>query len=654
LFRNAIAAVLYIPMLASGAPSIAPADVLGIPQVSAVDISRDGTRVAFVLTEPLSAAGHRQARVWIASADGSSPAAPIKTSLLQGSSPRWSPDGKSLAFLAQTGSSETAKELVLFRIEDGSVREISKVKTGIDSFAWSPDGRWIAFLAKQLDATISEDHASAAYEADRPQPVTELWILDLASGAAHPITNGQLQVNDFCWSPDGGRLAVRVSNTSRRDDAFWHSRLIVIERSSGRQLGILTQHVSPWEGTLEWSPDGKAIAFPEFTQRRIAAWLTIASVNGGSKRHIGTAYPGTIRVERWTPDSKYLLAQATHGTVGEIIRIDAMTGSIVKLARYFGSASSANFSVSSNGHALAYLCARLGTPADVCMLESDGASRPITDLHRQLSISHLPAVREITWKNHVDQQTIYGVLYTPANYSRDRRYPAVVLVHGGPLEAWVTGWNTWAELLSSHGYVVLLPNPRGSEGQGWRFAEADYRDWGGGDFQDILDGMDQLVAQKIADPARLGIGGRSFGGFMTAWAVTQTPRFKAAVIGAGITDLLSFNGKASISPSFLDIYFGGYPFQQWSLYERHSPVRYLDKVITPTLIMHGTGDDVVDDSQSWEFYRELKAKNVETELVLYPGEWHVLGKPANQIDEMSRMLAWFDQHLKQGKPARAR
>jgi dipeptidyl aminopeptidase/acylaminoacyl peptidase len=580
--------------------------------------------------------------------DGSSAAAPIQTDLLQESSPTWSPDGKSLAFLAQTSPSETAKQIALFQIADGNIRQISKIQSGVDSFAWSPDGRWIAFLAKQSDATApKENHASASpYEADRLQSATQLWILDPISGEARPITEGQLQVDDFCWSPDSSRLAIRVSDTSRRDDMFWHSRLVVVERSSGRQLSVLTQRASPWEGTLEWSPNGKAIAFPEFTKRRIAAWLTVASVDGTSKRHIGDAYPGTIRVEKWTPDSKYFLAQATHGTMGEIIRIDATTGATVKLARYFGSASSANFSVSGSGHAIAYLCAKPDAPADICVLELGETSREIADFHRQLSASHFPAAREITWKSHHDQRTIYGVLYTPSNKSRDRSYPTIVLVHGGPLEAWVTGWSNWAELLASHGYVVLLPNPRGSEGQGWRFAEANYKDWGGGDFQDILDGVDQLVEQKIADPTRLGIGGRSFGGFMTAWAVTQTPRFKAAVIGAGITDLLSFNGEASISPSFLDIYFGGYPSQQWLLYERHSPARHLGNVVTPTLIMHGTGDDVVDDSQSWEFYRGLKTRGVETEFILYPGEWHVLGKPANQIDEMTRMLAWFDRHLK--------
>jgi dipeptidyl aminopeptidase/acylaminoacyl peptidase len=648
-FRNVITGALAcIAMPACAAPSITPAEVLQIPQVSAVDISRDGNRIAFVVTDLPSAADHRQTHVWIVATDGSSPAAPIRTDLLQESAPTWSPDGKSLAFLAQPSPSETAKQIALFQIVDGSIRKISKIQSGVDSFAWSPDGRWIAFLAKQSAATAPKENRVSAspYEADRLKAATHLWILDSVNGEARPITEGQLQVNDFCWSPDSSRLAIRVSDTSRRDDMFWHSRLVVVERSSGRQLSVLTQRASPWEGTLEWSPDGKAVAFPEFTKRRIAAWLTIASVDGMQKRRIGTAYPGTIRVEKWTPDSKYFLAQATHGTMGEIIRIDATTGATVKLARYFGSASSANFSLSGSGHAIAYLCAKPDAPADICLLELGETSRRITDFHRQLSASHFPDAREITWKSHHDQRTIYGVLYTPSNKLRDRTYPTIVLVHGGPLEAWVTGWNNWAELLASHGYVVLLSNPRGSEGQGWRFAEADYKDWGGGDFQDILDGVDQLVVEKIADPARLGIGGRSFGGFMTAWAVTQTPRFKAAVIGAGITDLLSFNGEASISPSFLDIYFGGYAYQQWPLYERHSPARHLGKVVTPTLIMHGTGDDVVDDSQSWEFYRGLKTKGVETELILYPGEWHVLEKPANQADEMTRMLSWFDRHLK--------
>ena len=215
---------------------------------------------------------------------------------------------------------------------------------------------------------------------------------------------------------------------------------------------------------------------------------------------------------------------------------------------------------------------------------------------------------------------------TPPDFKPGQAHPTIVEVHGGPEWAWWSGWvgswHEWAQLLASNGYVVLLPNPRGSTGQGWKFTEANRDDWGGGDFRDIMDGVDYLIGQKIADPNRLGIGGWSYGGFMTSWAVTQTNRFTAAVVGAAVTNLFSFDGTTDITPSFLRYYFLDLPFTRRADYDQHSAMSFLKNCKTPSLILHGEADERVPTSQGWEFYNGLRMLGVPAEMVTYPREHH--------------------------------
>jgi dipeptidyl aminopeptidase/acylaminoacyl peptidase len=224
----------------------------------------------------------------------------------------------------------------------------------------------------------------------------------------------------------------------------------------------------------------------------------------------------------------------------------------------------------------------------------------------------------------------------------------VVHAHGGPFEAWqmgwLGGWYQWEQLLASHGYVVLAPNPRGSQGQGAAFQEANFQDWGGGDFQDVMDGVDLLIKQKIADPARLGIGGWSYGGFMTSWTVTHTDRFKAAVVGAAVTDLYGMSTTTDIAPSYLNEFFGNFVANR-KMYDEHSPMRYIEGCHTPALVLHGDADERVPTFQGEEFYKALRMLGREAQLVRYPREPHIFTEREHQIDSMQRIIDWYDAHL---------
>jgi len=347
-------------------------------------------------------------------------------------------------------------------------------------------------------------------------------------------------------------------------------------------------------------------------------------------------------------DSKHLVAESNENTKDKFLLIDTSTGAPRKLGPETALAGPA-FSLSSGDGTIAYACMDRHSPAEICAFPVGGPPRHLTDLNPQTRSWSLGSVKEASWKNKKDGQMIYGVLEMPPDFRPDRSYPTVVQIHGGPLWAWFSGWvglqeHSWAELLASRGYVVLLPNPRGSTGQGTTFAEGNRNDLGGMDFEDIVDGVDWLIQRKIAGPGELVFSGYSYGGFLAAWAVTHTNRFKAVVVGAPITDWFSVNGVPGIQTE-LQAYLLDTPFKRHLDFERQSPMTYIENCKTPSFIFVGQSDPLLN--QSWEFYSGLKVLGREVEMVMYPREGHGLfNEPAHDVDFINRVLAWYEMHLK--------
>ncbi len=639
--------------------AVTPEDLVGIRGLSDVLISPDGKRVAFVVIEPADPKKPekpRDANIWVVAADGSEPARPFAASAKRDTWPRWSPDGRYLAFLSNRsepiGEEKEAKnQIYLLRTDGGEAEQLTRVKGGVESFEWSPDGALIAFTVRdplsEEELKKQKERDDAIY-VDHDYKYARLWVVRLSDRQAEQVTKQDLHISSFAWSPDGSELALTVSATPRLDDVYWHSSLVVVRQLTGEVVRTLSKDVSDFGAAPEWSPDGQTIAFASYTPNRISFWLALVPAAGGPVRHLLRDYQGTLWGAKWAPDSKYLVAESSEGTKAKLLRIDTTTGALTTLAE--AQVPGPGFSVSADGRTIAYFNQAGDAAGDVWVVSIGESSRRLTNLHPQLAALRLGEVKEIAWKNKKDGQTLYGVLITPPDFKPGQAYPTVVQVHGGPMWAWWTGWHgswhEWGQLLASHGYVVFLPNPRGSTGQSWQFAEANRDDWGGMDFQDIMDGVDYLIGQRIADPERLGIGGWSYGGFMTSWAVTQTNRFKAAIVGAAVTNLFSFHGTTDVTPSFLRTYFLDIPFRRRAAYDNHSAMTFLQNCKTPSLILHGQEDFRVPVGQGWEFYNGLKALGVETEMVVYPREPHGLGECAHQVDLLKRVLAWYDKYLK--------
>jgi dipeptidyl aminopeptidase/acylaminoacyl peptidase len=638
--------------------ALQPEDLVDIRSVDDVRISPDGRAVAFVVVEPASDPKKpekpRDTNIWNVPADGSQPARPFVTSPKSDTHPRWSPDGRYLAFLSNRGEpigeeKETKNQLYLIRADGGEAEQLTKLKGGVENLAWSRDGQMIAFTVRDAVSDEEEKKRKEGRDetyVDHDYKFARLWVMNLSDRKPQQVTKQDLEVNGMAWSPDGSELALLVSATPRADDRYWHTKLVVVRRETGEIVRTISEHAGD---EVRWSPDGLTLAFEEFTPAVIATWLAVAPAAGGTTRYLLKDYAGTVRRYEWEPDSKHLIAEVNEHTRDKFVRIDVASGAVAPLVAETALAGP-EFSLSLDSHTIAYEFQATDMPSEVWSYTMGKSPRRLTHLHPQAASWRLGEVKEVSWKNKRDGQTLYGVLITPPEYKPGQAYPTIVEVHGGPEWAWWSGWlgswHEWAQLLASHGYVVFLPNPRGSTGQGWQFSEANRDDWGGMDFQDIMDGVDYLVEQKIADPIRLGIGGWSYGGFMTSWAVTQTNRFKAAVVGAAVTNLFSFNGTTDITPSFLRNYFINLPFYRRPAYDSHSAMTYLKRCKTPSLVLHGEADERVPVTQGWEFYNGLKMLGVPTEMVVYPREHHGFKERAHQIDLLTRILAWYDKYLK--------
>ena len=621
--------------------------VLSIRDPGDVQISPDGRRVAFVITEPRQPGSGNRAptNIWLVPTDGSAHEARFEDSSGAETSPRWSPDGRSLAFLSARETVEHfhSAQLYVRDIAAGKTRRLSNFASGVESFRWSADGSMIALLTSAqslspVSGAISVGDATVV----KSNNAKSLWVTGLASGEAVQITKEDTEIYDYAWSPKGNEFALEIASGST-PGAPQHRSLVVMERSSGRIVRSLTDSVGA-SGAIQWSPDGEWISFFAATPREVPCWLAIVPASGGTVHLFMKEAPGTIVNATWTPDAKHLLAEMMEGTHQALYRLDVDQDRAERVLDFLNMPQF-DFAYSAAANTIAYLNQSPHSPNDVWIAQTGGLRKKITDLNPQVATWQLGDVREVSWKSTKDGSTINGVIVTPPGFQLGHPYATVVQTHPGWV-AWWSGWQgswwAWGQLLASHGYVVFLPNYRGVWGQGWKWFDA-IADWGGMTVPDLLDGVDYLVQQKIADPHRIGIGGWSNGGFVAAAAITQSSRFRAAVLDAPLTDLSSC--QALPNCAFLRVHLGD-PYEQHARYDELSPVTHIRDCHTPTLLLHGAEDNDDPIGQSYEFYYGLKNLNREAEMVVYAREPHNIAEPAHQIDLQNRVLKWFDEHLK--------
>ena len=660
---------------APGRKAVGPEDIMGLTDVIDAQISPDGRHVLYVTQPTIATSRPARSEIWIVASDGKSPARRLTRASMLDGSPQWSPDGRTIAFLSNrtdpgapgvagaepsqvpagsdqsgphdklrldnAGRPASSRQLWLISADGSSERRLTSLQRNVSRFRWSPDSRSIAFLAPD-EPPAQDDRAAqgGGIIADAPRDLSRIWIIDVAARDIRRLEVADRDITDLSWSPDGKRLAVRAAPTTGLNDLFYHSELLILEAKSGAVDRKLFDTVF---STASWSPDGRHVAFIAPGEGTIGIRAFVADVENGAVRELGTTLDGTIRQLEWSRDNRKLLARVVVHSRDVLFSADAATGVFRPLVKFGGRIGA--FAEARDG-SIAIAGSQPDRAADVWIYRG-GKLRGLTELNPQMREWELGKIEEVSWASSRDGRPIYGVLITPPAYRAGIPVKTVVLAHGGPHETWTAAWQgswiDWGQMLASHGYAVLLPNPRGSAGQGNDFARAVKDGWGTNDYQDVADGVDMLVARKIADPSRLGIGGWSYGGFMSAWAVTHDTRFKAAVVGAALTDQVSA-AVSTDTPDFITAYFGAPPSGNARM-DASSPLRMIDRVTAPVLVLHGQEDRRVPITQGLGFYRGLRLLGKDAVMVSYPREPHRIVEPQHQADIQRRVLTWFDNHL---------
>lgn len=585
-----------------------------IREVSEPDISANGARIAYTVDSEETIG--RSEDIWAVRTDEDAEAEPLVRNEGADFSPAWSPDGKQLAFLSD-GASVTGSERGLYVAEaDGTgQRRISPGALRVKKFEWSTGGERIAFVADGL------------------------WVVDVNSGRLCRAGGAGENVLDLTWSPDGESIAVNDDN-----------QLAVIDAETGERSATLADNVSkPWSRRMifDWSPDGRRILYAELAPEDVSPagigfWMSVVAATGGQARPLLKDHPGTVTKAMWAPDSEHVLAQSFQGTASSILRVEADSGDVSVVVD--GIFEEKSFSIDGSGTRFAFLSSTHDSPVDVWFRDGRQPPRRLTNVNDGIRRLEHGEVREVRWED-AQGRRLYGILVLPVGYDPERRYPAVVQLHGGPHFAWWQGWlgswHDWAQLLAANGYAVFLPNPRGSTGQGLAFSLSNVNDIAHGPLADVMRGVDHVVDIGVADPERLGIGGWSYGGFLTAWAITRTDRFKAAIVGAGISRL------TKRSDMLLKEYYGNIAIRKrYARLAEISPNNFLEKVSTPTLVVHGKEDAKISYRQGVELHDGLEELGVETKLILYEEEGHGISGLQNRAHMLKNVLSWYERHLK--------
>jgi dipeptidyl aminopeptidase/acylaminoacyl peptidase len=682
--RNAVLGTVLILALAARVEAqekrpVGFEDILAMKTVSEPAVSPDGLAVLFTVMAWEAQDGEEKPakmesvshvyRVTVASAETTQLTFGVKGE----SAPAWSPDGAWISFLSARGGEKgkngaeaeaPKRQIWLLRASGGEAFRLTSAAEGVTSYAWSPDGASIAFTAKEPRSDEEERKRKSkddplVYEGD--SRMLQLWTIEVgeSDGETRPARQ-HTQGSDLTirgrpsWAPDGSRIAFTAAPTlwlrDQRDDVY------VLSLDSDK-LEKITANAGPDESPV-FSPDGRAIAFlttpnesaplPDGTQTSDLRNARLALYDLATKTTRELSDPGFDLIPEepiWAPDGSRLLFRSGDRSYLEVYAYELGERRYRRLTR---NAVVALGNLSRDGSVAAFTMESADAPWEVYVSGPDFASpKKLTTMNPQVSSLELGASEVITWKSSEGYE-VEGVLLKPVGFRKGTTYPLLVVPHGGPTGAHVNhfrmrygdGGQHWA----GQGWAVLYPNPRGSTNYGERFMRGNLGDWGGGDYRDIMAGVDAVVALGIADPTRLAIQGWSYGGYMTCWTVSQTTRFRAAMIGAGLTNLVSMYGTNDV-PNYLGTFFNGTLSSETEhLYRERSGLTYADRVRTPTLILHGGSDERVPIGQPMEFYRALKDRGVPVELVFYPREGHGLQEYYHRLDRMKRQHEWISRH----------
>ncbi len=648
--------IFYTVAIAGSKLLITPEKLAPISGISNPQFSPDGKWIAFDERKAitLNIADSLDRDIWIVPSDGSAKPRRLAFGPYQEFHPLWSPDGKYVAFLSNRAQ-RNAFQIYLLNMAGGEAVQITKEKQGVIDFKWLADSQTIAFTARissKSDLGQKHNQYGDVVEVDKSVERVRLYELNLKTKTVKPLTEKNEHVIGFDYSHKNDRIAVNLSSSADEDNVYFHSELAIMDRDgsnrmkiSGKEDGIDLRRCL-W--APKWSPDDRKIIY--FVPAASSYLPAVFSTVDNKARLLAEEFTGTIWYMNWNPVNSEIIVMANKGVqtvIGKLNEMDDKVKVIKKVGTPYCEVQT--FTLSSDGKKITFHAPRYNHPDDIWIMNTDGSAlRRLTKMNPSIESLSTVTQEVIRWKNK-DGVMIEGLLFKPQNYDEKKRYPTVVDIHGGPTWAWwngwLAGWHEWGQLLSNYGFVVLMPNPRGSNGYGLKFSKANFNDWGAGPLEDVMSGIDYLIQKGISDSTRLGIGGWSYGGYLSAWTITQTHRFKAAVLGASVTDLITMRSTCG-RPENFDLFFGGNPLQKEDIYRANSPVTFVKNVTTPTLILHGENDNVVPIAQSYEFYQLLKDTGVKTEFVIYPRESHGIDEMAHQIDLMHRLIDWFSHYLK--------
>ena len=683
-----LTAVLALPTGANPqSPSPAPRaitvdDLFQLREVDDPQLTPDGQRVAYTVKISILKEDKTEERIWSVPVAGGE-ATPMTAEGVSSSHPRWSPDGKYLAFLSARNEGKT--QVWLLNLGGGEAERLTDTPEDVEDFAWAPDSRRLVLVlrdpsSEELEAAKEmKDQGDKAAASKEKKPKTRkpwvidrlqfkvdetgfldrrrthLYVFDLAAKVLTQVTSGDFDDAEPTWSPDGKLLAFSSNRSAPDPDRTYNSDIWVVAADNSDKGAHLTQ-VTTNPGSDQsptWSPDGKWIAYVTQLDPHLFDYAThhlaVAPVSGGPARVLTQAFDRHVSSPRFSPDGKSIYFIADDDGTQNLYRIPAEGGDISRPIA--GRLILYDYSLAKSGE----IAARILTadhPDEIYSLPATGGKlTQVTHVNDTLIANLKLSPAEYVHFKSKDGTPVSGYLYKPLDYVHGKKYPTLLFPHGGPVWAYYAEFDHLAQLFAANGYVVLLPNPRGSSGYGQKFCQAIFADWGNKDFQDDMAIVDYAIAQGIADPDKLGVGGWSYGGISTDFIIAQTTRFKAAISGAGSALFSSMYGHDQYQKDYETEL--GLPWENKALWEKVSPFYRVTNVTTPTLFMGGEIDWNVPILGGEQTYQALKRLGRTTELVVYPDEYHEFKTPSHLKDRLERYLAWY-AHFVKGDPTPAR